>query len=153
MRLSGYPIGLKRGTAEQTWTREAICDEEELHRIPREESQGDYFQDVTIPVTCDFVIYHKHGTLLMICQFRGITIDSEGSKSRFVKTVLKLWMQTLHCWWWRGWRWWGRPSSTWLESITFESGEESRDPPWQQTFQIIDTCLSQNQTVWKPDWL
>ena len=62
-------------------------------------------------------------------------------------------MQLLHCWWWWGWWWWGWPSSTWLESITFESGEESQDPPWQQTFQIIDTCLSQNQTVWKPDWL
>ena len=51
MRLSGYPIGVKRGTAEQTRTREAICHEEELHRVQREESQGDYFQDVTILVS------------------------------------------------------------------------------------------------------
>ena len=42
-RLSGYPIGVKRGAAEQTPAREAICDEEELHRIQGEESQGDYF--------------------------------------------------------------------------------------------------------------
>ena len=43
MRLSGYPIGVKRGAAEQTPAREAICDEEELHRIQGEKSQGDYF--------------------------------------------------------------------------------------------------------------
>ena len=46
----------------------------------------------------------------------------------------------------------GWPSSTWLESITFETGKRSQDPPWHQTFRIIDTCLSQNQTALKPDW-
>ena len=46
----------------------------------------------------------------------------------------------------------GWPSSTWLESITFETGKRSQDPPWHQTFWIIDTCLSQNQAALKPDW-
>ena len=42
MISSGDPIGVQRGLAEQTWAGEAVCHKEELHRVQRQESQGDW---------------------------------------------------------------------------------------------------------------
>ena len=118
MILSGDPIWVQRGLAEQTWAGEAVCHKEELHRVQRQESQGDsdYFFITTWKAKGSDIAWENQ-------QIRMNDGDDDG-----------------------GW-----PSSTWLESITFETGKRSQDPPWHQTFRIIDTCLSQNQTALKPD--
>ena len=126
MRSSGDPKRVQRGLAEQTWAGEAVCHKEELHRVQRQESQGDW----------DF--------LCRLWSLWNHNVKSE-RKRHCVRKTAESYMND-------GYDDGGWPSSTWLESITFETGKRSQDPPWHQTFRIIDTCLSQNQTALKPDW-
>ena len=124
MILSGDPIWVQRGLAEQTWAGEAVCHKEELHRVQRQESQGDSdFWNRYRPLCHCNTMWKAKGSAWEKHQNCMNDGDDDG-----------------------GW-----PSSTWLESITFETGKRSQDPPWHQTFRIIDTCLSQNQTALKPD--
>ena len=125
MRSSGDPKRVQRGLAEQTWAWEAVCHKEELHRVQRQESQGDSdFWNRYRPLCHCNTMWKAKGIAWEKHQIRMNDGDDDG-----------------------GW-----PSSTWLESITFETGKRSQGPPWHQTFRIIDTCLSQNQTALKPDW-
>ena len=53
MISSGDPIGVQRRLAEQTWAGEAVCHKEELHRVQRQESQGDWDFWYTMSSQCE----------------------------------------------------------------------------------------------------
>ena len=102
MISSGDPIGVQRGLAEQTWAWEAVCHKEELHRVQRQESQGDW----------DFL-------------YRYRTLCHHNVKSKRKRHCVRKTADSYEWWWW----WWGvtKQYVTWKYYI--RDGEKKSGPP------------------------